>query len=75
MAGEGAATQAPAAAADTALAGFSATVKGIIAEARQVLSSPEMMQIRHAQARKARDPENRRQADSVRTGASFFGHH
>ncbi|HET9406741.1 MAG TPA: LysM peptidoglycan-binding domain-containing protein [Candidatus Sulfotelmatobacter sp.] len=41
---------APAAAADTALAGFTATEKAIIAEARQVMSSPEMMQIRHAQA-------------------------
>jgi LysM repeat protein len=50
VAGGGVATQAPAAAADTALAGFSATEKGIIAEARQVMSSPEMMQIRHAQA-------------------------
>ena len=28
----------------------SATEKGIIAEARQVMSAPEMMQIRHAQA-------------------------
>jgi LysM repeat protein len=50
VAGGGAAETAPAAAADTALAGFSATEKGIIAEARQVMSSPEMMQIRHAQA-------------------------
>ncbi|HKV76714.1 MAG TPA: hypothetical protein VJP02_01150 [Candidatus Sulfotelmatobacter sp.] len=45
----GTAEAAPAAAADTALAGFTATEKAVIAETKQILSSPEMMQIRHAQ--------------------------
>jgi len=49
VAGGGAAETAPAAA-DAALAGFTATEKAVIAEARQVMSSPEMMQLRHAHA-------------------------
>ena len=40
---------APAAAADSALAGFSTAEKAIINETRQILASPEMMQIRQAQ--------------------------
>jgi LysM repeat protein len=42
--------KAPGAAADAALVGFNAAEKAVIAETRQMLASPEMMQIRHAQA-------------------------
>jgi hypothetical protein len=38
-----------AAAAEAALAGFSAAEKAVISETRQILMSPEMMQVRHAQ--------------------------
>jgi LysM repeat protein len=47
--GGGAGEAVPAAAADTALVGFSASERAIIAEAKQMLASPEMMQIRQAQ--------------------------
>ena len=47
--GGGLASKAPAAA-DAALAGFSAAERAVIAETRQILSSPEMMQLRHAHA-------------------------